>query len=82
MFLPYFIALILGLVSPSETSTYHSNTEMVSTSSNGEPVDDEPTHDDGTGGTGGGSTGGGSTGGGAGGGGTTGEGSQIPPPNP
>lgn len=85
MFLPYFIALFLGLVSPSENSNYHSNTDIVSTTSNGEPEDGEPGDDDGPG-TGGGSTGGGtgggSTGGGAGGGSTGGEAGHIPPPNP
>lgn len=88
MFLPYFIALFLGLVSPSETSNYHSNTETVNTSSNGDPEDGGPgLDDDGTGGTGGGTGGGstggtGSTGGGVGGGGTGGETGSIPPPNP
>ena len=87
MFLPYFIALFLGLVSPSENSNYHSNTDLVSTTSNGEPEDGDPTDDDGSG-TGGGSTGGGTGGtgggstGGAGGGSTGGETGTIPPPNP
>lgn len=78
MFLPYFIALFLGLVSPSETSNYQTNTEMVSTSNN-DPGETIPGDEDGTGGTGG--TGGGSTGGGVGGGSTGGEGGQLPPPN-
>lgn len=75
MFLPYFIALFLGLVSPSETSNYQTNTEMVSTNSNEDPEGDLG-DDDGTGGTGGG------TGGGVGGGGTAGENGNVPPPNP
>ncbi|TKC03187.1 hypothetical protein [Pedobacter cryotolerans] len=80
MFLPYFIALFLGLVSPSETSNYQTNTEMVSTSNN-DPGETIPGDDDGTGDTGGG-TGGGSTGGGVGGGSTAGENGHVPPPNP
>lgn len=84
MFLPYLIALFLGLVHPSDHTNCNTNTSVVSTSGAGDEGDGGGVPDDGTGGggTGTGGTGGGSTGGGAGGGSTGGEGGQIPPPKP
>lgn len=84
MFIPYFIALFLGLVCPTDTTNYQTNTTMVSATGEdpGDPGEPDP-GDDGTGGgTGGGSTGGGTGTGGTGGGSTGGEGSQPPPPKP
>ena len=76
MFLPYFIALFLGFVSPSNNSNCHTNTSVVSTNDAGDEDGGSP-DDDGTGGTGTGT--GGGTGSGTGTGGDTG---NTPPPKP
>jgi uncharacterized membrane protein YgcG len=79
MFLPVFIAILMGFISPNHASKCNGGTVYVTTNDSGAQNDsgDNPgTGDDD--GTGGGTGGGGSTGGG----GTSGEGSQLPPPKP
>lgn len=96
MFIPYFIALFLGLINPSNTTDYNTNTTMVSATgeNSGEPGEPDGGDDETGGGSTGGGTGtGGSTGGGTGTGTGTGNGTggsngtgggtgQTPPPKP
>jgi len=47
MFIPYLIALFLGLINPSDSSNNNCNSQVVTTQDDG---DTDPSNDDGTGG--------------------------------